>query len=86
MIDWGAIAGAIKAGADPYLIIILVLCGIIAKELHELNRATATQTAALRAIDRALENHNAHQSSRMEEIRRYMLSLTRRLGEIRPNN
>jgi hypothetical protein len=77
---WGPIFGAIREGIDPLVVIIMVLCAIIARELHELNRMTAMQTQSLKNMEKKLDQHGAHQTARMEEIRRFMVSWWERFG------
>lgn len=66
-------ASMIEKGIAPIVVIALVLIAVISIQLRDLTKEQLETNALLRVLGEKLEAHNAHQTSRMEEVRRFMV-------------
>lgn len=81
MPEWfGGAFRAILDGMDPLVIIVLVLLAVVTKELRELVKLQAITNVKLDDLQTELRAHGRHQTARMEEIRKFMLSWWERFG------
>lgn len=79
----GAAFSAIERGLAPIVVIALIQLVIVTVQLKELLGEQKETNALLRNLGEKIDTHGEHQTSRMEEIRRFMLDWWERFAPVR---
>lgn len=80
----GEALGALKSGLDVRDVIAVLLVAVVSIQLTQLIKLQAETNVRLDALDKTIERNGAHQTSRMEEIRKFMVSWWERFGPLSP--
>lgn len=71
---------ALASGMAPLVVVVLILLAVVSKDLRDLIKETRETNVRLDGLHSAIDNHGAHQSARMEEIRKFMVNWWERFG------